>query len=178
MRILQCLAQDMRLSIGIVGGGATGVEWAAELVQLVEFSVAYGANDLASRLTITLIESGPRLLQAFPEYISAATCRRLEALAVRVVTGSHVDAVDSDSFVLSDGTRLDASLKVWAAGLKAAEFLSGFGGLETNRANQLLVGPSLQSTLHPDIYARGIQRRDSLATQARPDQVEQSDPVS
>ncbi|MBH1449362.1 NAD(P)/FAD-dependent oxidoreductase [Stenotrophomonas maltophilia] len=155
LRILQCLAQDSSLSIGIVGGGATGVELAAELVQLAEFSVAYGANDLASRLTITLIESGPRLLPAFPEDISAATRSRLEALGVNVVTGAHVEAVDNGGFVLGDGTRLETSLKVWAAGVKAAEFLSGFGGLESNRANQLLVGPSLQSTLDSNIYALG-----------------------
>ncbi|CVI24765.1 NADH dehydrogenase [Agrobacterium fabacearum CFBP 5771] len=154
-RILQCLAQDRQLSIGIVGGGATGVELAAELVQLTETSVAYGAHDLASRISITLIEAGPKLLPAFPEDISAATLHHLQALGVKVMTQAQVGSVDEHGFVLCDGTRIEASLKVWAAGVKAADFLNGFGGLESNRANQLLVKPSLQSTLDPDIYAVG-----------------------
>ncbi|MDL5364225.1 NAD(P)/FAD-dependent oxidoreductase [Xanthomonas sp. NCPPB 2654] len=154
-RILQCLAQDLQLSIGIVGGGATGVELAAELVQLTESSVAYGASDLASRLAITLIESGPRLLPAFPEDISVSTRARLEALGVRVVTNAHVKSVDDQGFAMDDGTRLEASLKVWAAGVKAPDFLWGLGGLESNRANQVLVEPSLQSTVDSNIYALG-----------------------
>jgi NADH dehydrogenase len=64
IRMLQCMTQDTELSIAIVGGGATGVELAAELVQLTEDAVAYGAQGLAARVRITLIESGPRLLAA------------------------------------------------------------------------------------------------------------------
>ncbi|MDL5448109.1 FAD-dependent oxidoreductase, partial [Escherichia coli] len=67
------------MSIAIVGGGATGVELAAELVQLTDTAVAYGAKGLAKHISITLIESGPRLLAAFPEDISAATRERLES---------------------------------------------------------------------------------------------------
>lgn len=154
-RILQCIAQGTELSIGIVGGGATGVELAAELVQLTETSIAYGAHDLASRIRIMLIEAGAKLLPSFPEDISAATLRHLQTLGVKVMTGTQVHSVDEHGFVLRDGTRIEVSLKVWAAGVKAPDFLNGFGGLESNRANQLLVRPSLQSTLDPDIYAVG-----------------------
>ena len=155
LRMLQCLAQDTELSIAIVGGGATGVELAAELVQLIESSVAYGAQGLAERITITLIESGPRLLAAFPEDISAATQSRLEALGIRVLTETRVSAAEADAFVLGDGRRLSASLKVWAAGVKAPNFLANLDGLETTRGNQLVVQPSLRTTRDPDIYVVG-----------------------
>jgi NADH dehydrogenase len=155
LRMLQCLAQDTELSIGIVGGGATGVELAAELVQLIESSVAYGAQGLAERIKITLIENGPRLLAAFPEDISAATQTMLEALGIRVLTETRVSAADADAFVLGDGKRLSASLKVWAAGVKAPDFLAELDGLETTRGNQLVVKPSLRTTRDPDIYVVG-----------------------
>src|SRR5690606_28833547 len=71
IRLLQCLTQQVPLHIAIVGGGATGVELAAELVQLVEAVTAYGAPGLAECITITLVEAGPRLLAGFPEDISA-----------------------------------------------------------------------------------------------------------
>lgn len=155
LRVLQCVAQDAQLSIGIVGGGATGVELAAELVQLAESAAAYGAHDLVSRMSVALIESGPRLLAAFPKDISEATRARLEQLGVRVYTDTRVSAVDADAFLFSDGTRREASLKIWAAGVKAANLLSNLAGLEANAINQLLVRPSLQTTQDPRIYAVG-----------------------
>lgn len=168
IRILQCLAQDTELSIAIVGGGATGVELAAELVQLTEASVSYGAQGLAERITITLIESGPRLLAAFPEDISSATQARLEALGIRVLTGTRVAAADTDGLVLSDGTRIAASMKVWAAGVKAPDFLAGLDGLEATRGNQLVILPSLQTTRDPNIYAIGDCSSLTLAGADRP----------
>ncbi len=168
LRMLQCLGQDTELSIAIVGGGATGVELAAELVQLIEAAVAYGAQGLAERITITLIESGPRLLAAFPQDISAATRTRLEALGIRVMTETRVSAAEADAFVLGDGGRVNASLKVWAAGIKAPDFLAGLGGLETTRGNQLLVLPSLRTTRDPDIYAIGDCASLTLPNAERP----------
>lgn len=155
LRMLQCLAQPSALSIAIVGGGATGVELAAELVQLVDTAVAYGAQGLASRITITLIEAGPRLLAAFPQDISEATCTRLEALGIKVLTDTRVSAANANGFLLGDGRPLPASLKVWAAGVKAPNFLAHLDGLETTRTNQLLILPTLQTTLDPNIYAVG-----------------------
>ena len=155
IRMLQCQAQDTDLPIAIVGGGATGVEFAAELVQLTEAAVSYGARGLDSRIKITLIESGPRLLPAFPEDISQATQRRLEALGIRVMVGATVAGADAEGFALGDGSRVEASLNIWAAGVKAANFLAGLDGLETARGNQLVVLPSLQTTRDPRIFVLG-----------------------
>ncbi|WP_175907901.1 MULTISPECIES: NAD(P)/FAD-dependent oxidoreductase [Burkholderia] len=155
IRMLQCLARERELSIAIVGGGATGVELAAELVHLTEAAVAYGAKGLGSRIRITIIESGPRLLAAFPQDISAATCARLGTLGIEVMTDTRVTAATANGFELGDGGRVEASLKVWAAGVKAPGFLAGLDGLETTRGNQLVVQPSLQTTRDPAIYAVG-----------------------
>jgi len=155
LRILQSLAQQTPLSIGIVGGGATGVELAAELAQLVESATAYGAHDLARRITIKLIESGPRLLPALPEDLSDAIKERLASLGIQVVTWACVRSVDAHAFILDDGNRIPASLKVWAAGVKGPDFLDLMDDLEINRNHQLLVKPSLQTTRDPDIYAIG-----------------------
>lgn len=168
LRMLHSLALGTELSIAIVGGGATGVELAAELVQLVETSVAYGAHGLSERISISLVESGPRLLAAFPEDISAATRKRLEALGVHVVTDTRVSAADAEGFVLGDGGRVNASLKVWAAGVKAPEFLDGLDGLETNRSSQLLILPSLQTSKDPNIFAIGDCASLTLPGASRP----------
>ncbi|HVJ34863.1 MAG TPA: NAD(P)/FAD-dependent oxidoreductase [Terriglobia bacterium] len=168
LRMLQCLAFNTELSIAIVGGGATGVELAAELVRLVETAVTYGALGLAERITITLIESGPRLLAAFPEDISSATRAKLEGLGIKVMTDTRVSAAEADSFVLRDGCKVHASLKVWAAGVKAPDFLANIDGLETTRGNQLLILPSLQTVQDANIYAVGDCACLTPAGSARP----------
>lgn len=155
LRVLQSATQGTSLSIGIVGGGATGVELAAELVQLAETATAYGAPGLSRRIRIHLIEAGPRLLPAFPQDISAATRDKLQFLGVHVHLDTKVRAVDEEGFILGDDGRISASLKVWAAGVKAPEILSHLDGLETNRTNQLVVLPSLRTSSDPDIYAVG-----------------------
>lgn len=161
IRMLECLGHlgsgegsDL-LSIAIVGGGATGVELAAELIGLAEAVEAYGATAMKAIVTVTLIESGPRLLAAFPEDISSDVKLRLESIGVRVKTGARVASVNSQGFLLEDGTEIKASLRVWAAGVKAPGFLGKIDGLEANRSNQLLVLPSLQTTHDPNIFAVG-----------------------
>lgn len=155
MRMLQSLAKEQPVSIAIVGGGATGVELAAELVQLTEIASGYGAQALKSCVEISLIEAGPRLLPAFPHDISQATKARLQSLGVRVMTDTSVDAATQDGFLLGNGEMLPAALRVWAAGVKAPPFLKSLAGLEATKTNQLVVGPSLQTTRDPAIFAIG-----------------------
>lgn len=60
------------------------------------------------------------------------------------------DGVKTDS-----GDVIRAAAKVWAAGVKAPDFLKDIAGLETNRINQLVVKDTLQLTRDSDIYAIG-----------------------
>ncbi len=155
IRMLESLGQGLDLSIAIVGGGATGVELAAELVQLTEDAVAYGAEGLASRVRITLVESNERLLTAFPERVSLAARKRLESLGITVRTATRVQAAHAQGLELANGDFIPASLSVWAAGVKAPDVLKDLDGLETTRTNALVVGPTLQTSRDPAIYAVG-----------------------
>ncbi len=168
IRILQSAADKSDLSIGIVGGGATGVELAAELVQLAESADAYGATGTSSRIKLSLLEAGGRLLSAFPEDISEAARKRLESLSVDVRLSAQVSAAEEGGFRLKDGTLIPAMLKVWAAGVKAPDFLHEIAGLETTRSNQLVVEPSLQTTRDPSIFAVGDCASLKLPDMERP----------
>ena len=147
---------DAKVRIAIVGGGATGVELAAELYNAAGALRHYGLEIFdESRLIITLIEAGPSILPALPEKLAAAAHAELEALGVRVLVGMRVTEVTADAVITSDGERIPAELKVWAAGVKAPDFLDHINGLETNHNNQLLVRPTLQTTRDERIYAMG-----------------------
>lgn len=146
-----------QLQVAIIGAGATGVELSAELHKATRTLVSYGLDriDPERDIKLNLIEAGPRILPALPERISAAAMALLRGLNVRVHINARVTAVDADGVMLASGERIPAELTVWAAGIKAPEFLAGLDGLETNRINQLVVGPTLQTTRDESIFAIG-----------------------
>ncbi len=147
---------DAHARVAIVGGGATGVELAAELYSAADALGFYGLEVFDStRLQVTLIEAGPRLLPALPEKLAAAATAELEALGVRVLTGTQVVEATAEAILTKDGETIPADLKVWAAGVKGADFLKDIAGLETTRSNQLVVLPTLQTTRDPRIFAIG-----------------------
>ena len=147
---------NQKISVAIVGAGATGVELAAELHHAAHELAAYGLDRIKPQdMHITLIEAGPRVLPALPERISVPVHKTLEKLGVTVMTNATVSEVTAESLKTSTGEVIEASLKVWAAGIRAPAFLKDIDGLETNRINQLLVRPTLQTTLDDDIFAFG-----------------------
>ncbi|MDH1623647.1 NAD(P)/FAD-dependent oxidoreductase [Pseudomonas chengduensis] len=145
-----------KIDIAIVGAGATGVELAAELHHAAKQLVAYGLDRIRPEdMRITLIEAGPRVLPALPERIARPVHQTLEKLGVTVLTGAAVSEVTADGLKTADGNFIPASLKVWAAGIRAPGFLKDLDGLESNRINQLQVRPTLQTTLDDDVFAFG-----------------------
>ena len=146
-----------QLHVAIIGAGATGVELAAELYRTTREMVAYGLDrvDAEKDIQVSLIEAADRVLPALPARISEATAGLLRKLGVDVHTSAKVAEVHPDGVELGDGRRLPAELVVWAAGVKAPDFLKDIAGLETNRSNQLVVRPTLQTTRDDDIFAIG-----------------------
>ncbi|MDW5443471.1 NAD(P)/FAD-dependent oxidoreductase [Polaromonas sp. SM01] len=149
-----------RLTVAIVGGGATGVELAAELHAAARVLASYGFDHIHPEkdLQIVLIEASPRLLAQLPERLSESAMRELRKLAIEVHTNEKVVEVTADSLKMASGKVISSSLTVWAAGVKAGDFLRTLGDgapLETNKLNQLVVNGNLQSTLDPSIFAFG-----------------------
>jgi NADH dehydrogenase len=149
-------SSDARVRIAIVGGGATGVELAAELYNAAAALAHYGLEVFdGSRLDVTLIEAGPRILPALPERLAQAAQRELEALGVRVLTDTPVTASDRDGMITGSGDRINADLQVWAAGVKAASVAGGLDDLELSRSGQIVVTSTLQTGLDDRIFAMG-----------------------
>jgi NADH dehydrogenase len=144
------------INIAIVGAGATGVELAAELHHAARELAAYGLDRISpENMRITLIEAGPRVLPALPERISQPVHKTLEKLGVTVLTGAAVSQVTREALHTAQGQVIPATLKVWAAGIRAPDFLKDLDGLESNRINQLQVRLTLQTTLDDNIFAFG-----------------------
>ncbi|MCA2019139.1 NAD(P)/FAD-dependent oxidoreductase [Vibrio tritonius] len=144
------------VDIAIVGGGATGVELSAELHNAVAELRNYGFGDLdSSKLNVNLVEAGERILPALPPRISAAAHQELTKLGVNVRTATMVTKAEADGLTTKDGEKIHAKIMVWAAGIKAPDFMKDIAGLETNRINQLVVKETLQTTRDEDIFVIG-----------------------
>ncbi|WDD92068.1 NAD(P)/FAD-dependent oxidoreductase [Burkholderia sp. FERM BP-3421] len=154
-RIFRSVAEDEPLRVAIVGGGATGVELAAELSRLLELASSYGDPRARERLDLTLLESGPRILAAFPPGISASAEQQLRNIGFRVLTSTRVTSADASGFHYGDGGFAPANLMVWAAGVKGADFANGLGGLASTRTNQILIRPTLQAQDDDAVFALG-----------------------
>ena len=145
-----------KVKIAIVGAGATGVELSAELYNAVEELASYGYKNLSrDSLKVTVVEAGPRILPALPERISAAAHQELSNLGVDVRTATFVSEATPEGLKTKDGELIEANLMVWAAGIKAPDFMKDIGGLETNRINQLVVKNTLQTTRDEHIFVIG-----------------------
>lgn len=143
-----------KVRIAVVGGGATGVELTAELVD-ANREMGYYGHIASGAIELTLIEAGDHLLPALPPRLGTKAERELSRLGVRVLTGCQIGEATDRGFITTTGETIDASIRVWAAGIKAGELLCQLDGLESNRLNQIAVHSSLQSKTDPRIFALG-----------------------
>jgi NADH:ubiquinone reductase (H+-translocating) len=153
-QVVRSFAQGNNIDIAIVGGGATGVELAAELCRMVQLAAGYGEADIRQRLRLTLLESAPRILGAFPEAVSASATSQLRKLGVDVRTGVTVVGAGARGFLLEGGEHVPAALKVWAAGIRASDIVEK-SGLELTRTGQIRVEANLLARGETSIFALG-----------------------
>ncbi|GGX94046.1 NAD(P)/FAD-dependent oxidoreductase [Massilia dura] len=147
---------EQGVDIVIIGGGATGVELAAELREASGVYAAYGFGDLKPLrdVRISIIEGAPRILAPLPERVSIAAAGLLAERGVRVLTDTRVTEIGPDHVAVLKGDVYPADIVVWAAGIKAPDFLKNLG-LPTVKGGHLDVTGELVVKGFPDIYALG-----------------------
>ena len=162
--------REGQLHIAIAGAGATGVELSAELHdstrQLAEFGLDQVKPD--TDVKITIVEASDRILPALPPRLSDNVRKALEKLNIETCTNQRIIEATPKGFKTESGKFIPAEIKVWAAGIKAPDFLKEFGGLETNHIDQLVVKPTLQTTRDDNIFAFGDCAACPLMSNSRP----------
>ncbi len=148
---------EAQLHIAIAGAGATGVELAAELYHSTRQLIKYGLDNIDAEkdLKITIIEASDRILPGLPPHLSASVTSQLSNIGIDILTNERITEASASAFRTESGKTITAGIKVWAAGIKAPEFLSNISGLETNRINQLIVKATLQTSTDDNIFAFG-----------------------
>jgi NADH:ubiquinone reductase (H+-translocating) len=143
-----------RLATVVVGGGgATGVELASELAEMLPDAAT--SHGLAAGLpSVQLVEAGPAILAgSSPQLIDKAT-KILSDLGVRVRTNATIAAATKDGFRLKDGQLVAGGVFVWAGGLKAPGVVAD-SELPTGHNGHVKVDRYLRALDHPEIYVAG-----------------------
>ena len=172
-------ARRALLRFVIVGGGATGVEYAGALAELIHGPLLKDFGGIArDEVEIRLIEGAERLLAGMPPRLQEYAQVRLERRGVQVITGSQVVEVASDR-VVSRGTPTDTDpdndrgngtdiapatdgdfdttsthTVVWAAGVQGDPAVAGWG-LPVGPAGRVPVESTLQVPGHPEVFVVG-----------------------
>lgn len=143
------------LNLVVVGGGATGVEVAGALAELVDKVLVDDFHDLdVHRARITLVEQSDALLGAFSPPSQAYARRTLEDRGVEVRTGVSVQRVTETAVQLSTGEEVRTRCLVWAAGVRPSA-LAGALGVPRGRGGRIQVEADLSIAGHPDAFAVG-----------------------
>lgn len=149
-------AQRRRLlTFVIVGGGATGVEFAGALAELVRGPLTRDYPMLhQDGGRIVLVEATDRLLPGMPERLQGYALHRLRRMGVEVRLQAAVTSVTRDAVSLQDGTIIPAETTVWTAGVRGDPRVERWG-LPTARGGRVAVLPTLQVPGHPEVYVIG-----------------------
>lgn len=163
-KIVSCLERadlpgiDMRerarlLHFMIVGGGPTGVEFAAELHDLVEESMEADYPELMGLVEITLYEALPTILNSFDQELRNYTIRHFDRQGIDLQLAKKVKSVGEGYLEFEDGERAEGGLIVWSTGYSPTSFVRDLPfGKERGR---ILTDEYLRVPEHPEIYALG-----------------------
>jgi NADH:ubiquinone reductase (H+-translocating) len=144
----RCLA-----TVVVGGSGATGVELAGELAEMLPAEAS--RRGLApDRPAVWLVEASPTILAgSSPQLINKAS-RILSDLGVQVRTNAAIAAATEEGFRLKDGQLVEGGVFVWAGGVKAPELVAD-SGLPTGHNGRVKVDRYLRVLDHPEIYVAG-----------------------
>ena len=148
--------REGQLKVAIAGAGATGVELSAELHEAFNQLIKLGIDEIPrDSIKITIIEAADRVLPALPLELSKKTLNALEKIHVEVLTSHRISEATPEGYITDKGGLIPSEIKVWAAGIKAPDFLANIDGLETTANNQLIVKQTLETTRDSNIFAFG-----------------------
>ncbi|MBD0355882.1 MAG: NAD(P)/FAD-dependent oxidoreductase [Rubrobacter sp.] len=141
------------LTVAIVGGGATGVELAAEIVALFDYLKKRAAKAPALAPKVVLLEATERLMDWLDPYFHEVALDELTRLGVEVRLNAPVTAANDEGVKAGDEW-LPAATRVWATGVRASPLVRDLPG-EHDDAGRVVVDEYLTLPDHPEVYVLG-----------------------
>ncbi len=154
---------DRLMTFVIVGAGPTGVEMAGQIAELAHRTLVSDFRKIDTRATrVILLDAASTMLGNFGTRLSEKAKLRLERLGVEVRLGAKVVGIDDNGLdiIASDSTprRIEASCKIWAAGVMAnplTKTIAAQSGAKLDSAGRILVELDCSLPGHPEIFVIG-----------------------
>jgi NADH dehydrogenase len=150
------------LTFVIVGAGATGMELAGALAEIANETLKNDFRRINPReARIILMEGTSRVLNTFPEDLSAKAEKLVSRLGVDVKKGVMVTGIDAEGVTYKSGDEsksLPAKTVLWAGGVTTNAFgrkLAERTRAETDRSGRIKVNSDLTVPGFPDIFIVG-----------------------
>jgi NADH:ubiquinone reductase (H+-translocating) len=141
------------LTVAIAGGGATGVELAAEVAALFQYLRKRSVRSPVVEPKVVLFEAEERLIRWLPHYFHEVAMEQLERLGVEVRLNAPVVEADGEGLRAGD-VRLPASIRVWTAGIEVSNLVQDLPG-ERDPAGRIGVDAHLTVPGRDEVYVLG-----------------------
>lgn len=147
-------AIERLLTFVIVGAGPTGVELAGAIAELAHHGLKNEYRNFnPADAKVKLIQSGPRILPAFPEDLAEKAAESLRDLGVEIMLGGRVTDIKADHVMVGED-RIDSQTVLWAAGVVASPAAKWLHA-EADRSGRVMVDGHLRASNHSHIFAIG-----------------------
>lgn len=138
----------------VVGGGPTGVEFAAELHDFLTEDLVDSYPAMVPDVDITLLEAGDAILNSFDAVLSEYTIRNFQRQKISVRLHSQVATVKEKELELKDGSHVPYGLLVWSTGNTQTPFVKSLP-FEKDIASRIVTDEYFHVKGHANIYAFG-----------------------
>jgi NADH:ubiquinone reductase (H+-translocating) len=146
---------DSRLTFVVIGGGATGVETAAEIHVLVHEALAFDFPNIdVEEIRVFVLEAGQDILRELDPALRRAARAELAARRIKVITGVGATEVTADRVKLDDGREIRTENVVWTAGIRPNAKLEDLG-LPLTKRDGIIVDQRLRVPDYPGVWAIG-----------------------
>ncbi|MBI3161616.1 MAG: FAD-dependent oxidoreductase [Chloroflexi bacterium] len=143
------------LTFVVVGGGATGVETAGMLAELIGHVMAKDYPRLNfDNASVILLEASPHLIASYPDDLRKSALNLLQKKNVDVRLHTKLLDYNGQRVTLNDGNIIETQTLIWTAGIKAAEIVDSLDVAKAS-GGRVRVTPTLQLPLFPDTFVIG-----------------------
>ena len=147
------------LNFVIIGAGATGIETACEIHDLVKDDLLRFYPQLAADIQIQIIEAAHDILPAFDRTLARYASLKLTQKGIVVRTGLSVKEVKDGAVILATGEIIQSETMIWATGNAPNLFTKIFAervGCNLEKGGRIPIDKNLKvrNGLH-EIYAIG-----------------------
>lgn len=150
--------RERLLTYVVIGGGATGVEIAAEINSMVTDAVQYYAGIERSDTRVVVVEYAPRILGPLPEDLASFAARTLAERGVEIVTNTGVERVEPRAVLLNNGHTLHAETVVGSVGVDVNPLIRDLDAPHDERG-RLVAHETLRVGDYPNVWAVGDNAR-------------------